>query len=107
MIGLDESLGVGDAGGLGGRWVVDDVPAEAGQFEIADLLVVARARLRELSCHAAHLHHRHAEAVGEHDGHLQDDAQLFADVDGGELLEALGAVTGLEEERVPGSDLGE
>ena len=37
----------------------------------------------------------HTERVRQHDGHLQDDAQLLADVDSGELLEALGAVAGL------------
>ena len=82
VVGLHQPLGVGDAGGLGGRVAVDDVAAEAGQLEVADLLGVAGARLGELAGDAADLHHRHAERVGEHDRHLQDDAQLLADVDG-------------------------
>ena len=45
VVRLHEPLGVGHAGRLGGRGVVDDVPAEAGQVEVADLLVVARAGL--------------------------------------------------------------
>ena len=81
--------------------------AEARQLDAADVLERRRARLRELAGDATDLHDRHAERVGQHDGHLQDDAQLLADVDGRELLEALGAVAGLEQERIAGGDLGE
>ena len=67
----------------------------------------ARAGLGELAGDAPDLHDRHAHRVRQHDGHLQDDAQLLPDVVGGELLERLGAVAGLEQERVAGGDLGE
>ncbi len=40
------------------------------------------------------------EAVGEHDGHLQDDFQLVADRVGREVVEGLCAVTGLEEKHL-------
>ena len=53
------------------------------------------------------LHHRHPGAVGEHDRHLQDDAELVADVVGAEVVEALGAIAGLEQKRPPGRDLGQ
>ena len=67
----------------------------------------ARAGLGELAGDAPDLHDRHAQRVRQHDRHLQDDAQLLPDVVGRELLEALGAVAGLEQERVAGGDLGE
>ena len=81
--------------------------AERRQLEVADGLGGRGAGLGELAGDAADLHDRHADGVGEHDGHLQDDAQLLSDVVGGELLEALGAVAGLEQEGVAGGDLGE
>ena len=70
-------------------------------------LEVGRAGLGELAGDAADLHDGNAHRVGEHDRHLEDDAQLLADVVGGEVLEALGAVAGLEQEGVAGRDLGE
>ena len=82
-------------------------PRKLGSSQVADLLEVAGAGLGELAGDAADLHHRHAERVGEHDRHLQDDAQLLADVDRGELLEALGAVAGLQQEGVAGGHLAE
>ncbi len=56
---------------------------------------------------AADLHDGHAGAVRQHDGHLEDDFELVADVVGGEVVEGLGAVAGLQDERSPGRDLGE
>ena len=40
------------------------------------------------------------ERVGEHDRHLQDDLELVADGVGGEGVERLGAVAGLQQERL-------
>jgi hypothetical protein len=57
-----------------------------------------RPGLGELAGDPAHLHHRHAGAVGEHHRHLEDDLELVADDVGGEVLEGLGAVAGLEQE---------
>ena len=107
VVRLHEPLGVRGACRLGGRGVVHDVPAEAGQLDAADHLVRRRPRLGELAGDAADLHHRHAERVREHDGHLQDDPQLLTDVHRRELLEALGAVAGLQQEGVAGRHLGE
>ena len=96
VVRLHQPLGVGNACGFSGGGVVHDVPTEAGQLHLADLLERRRARFGELASHAAYLHHGHAERIGEHHGHLQDDAQLFADVVGRELFEALGAIAGLQ-----------
>ena len=98
VVGLHQALGVGHPGGGGGRRVVHDVAAEAGQVDVADALGGRRPGLGELAGDAAHLHHGDAEGVGEHDRHLQDDLELLPDVDGRERLEALGAVAGLEQE---------
>ena len=53
------------------------------------------------------LDHRHAGAVGQHHGHLQDDLELVPDAVGGEVVERLGAVAGLEEEGLAGGHLGQ
>ena len=81
--------------------------AERRELLVADQLGERRPRLGELTGDPADLHDRHAHRVREHDRHLEDDAQLLADVVGGEVLEALGAVAGLEQERVAGGDLGQ
>ena len=107
VVRLHEPLGVGHAGGDVGPGAVDDVAAERRQVDVADPLGRAGPRLGELAGDAADLHDGHAQRVGQHDRHLQDDAQLLPDVDGGELLEALGAVAGLEQERVAGGDVAE
>ena len=80
-------------------------PRNDGDLEVADLLGVGRARLGELTGYPADLHDRDADRVGEHDGHLQDDLELLAEVVGRELFEALGAVACLEEERIAGRNL--
>ena len=107
VVRLHEALGVGRAGAGLEQRAVDDVAAERRQVDVADALGGAGAGLGELAGDAPDLHDRHAERVGQHDRHLEDDAQLLPDVVGRELLERLGAVAGLEEERVAGGDLGE
>ena len=107
MVGLHQPIGRRHAGRLGRGRVVDDVAAEARQVEVADPLEGRGARLGELAGDAPDLDDRHAERIGQHDRHLQDDAQLLADVDRRELLEALGAVAGLQQERVAGGDVAE
>ena len=47
------------------------------------------------------------ERVGEHDRHLEDDLQPVADAVGGEGVEGLGAVAGLEQEGPAVGDLAE
>ena len=104
VVGLHEPLRVGHAG-RGGRGLgVDDVAAEAGELGPVDELGGRRAGLGELAGDPSHLHHGHADRVGEHDRHLQDDLELLPDADGREVVEALRAVAGLEEEGVAGGD---
>ncbi len=107
MVRLHQPIRVRDPCGFGRVGVVDDVAPERREFEIADHFGGGGSGLRELAGDPADLHDRDADGVGEHDGHLEDDAQLLSDVVGGELLEALRAVAGLEEERVACGDPGE
>ena len=86
---------------------VDVVAAIGRQLDAVDLLDVGRARLGELAGHAADLHHRHAGAVGQHDRHLQQHAERVADVVGGEIDEALGAVAALQQEGLALGHLGQ
>ena len=82
-------------------------PRNDGRSTSPTALGGAGPGLGELPGDAPDLHDRHAQRVGQHDRHLQDDAQLLPDVVGRELLERLGAVAGLEQERVAGGDLGQ
>ena len=107
VVRLDEAVGVGDAGGHVEPGTVDDVPAERREVDVADALRRAGPRLGELPRDATDLDDRNAQGVGQHDGHLEDDAQLLPDVVGGELLERLGAVAGLQQEGPAGGDLGQ
>ena len=82
-------------------------PAERRELHAVDRLGVGRAGLGELAGDPAHLHDRDARAVAEHDRHLEDHLQAIADPVGGEGVEGLGAVTGLQQERPPVGDLRE
>ena len=117
MVALDHPLGVGDAGLERRRVVVDHVAAEDRDVAVGRVLDVARARLHELARDPADLQHRQRRAVGEHGRHLEQDLQPLADRDGRvrgaglgqalEVVERLGAVAGLEQERAARGDLGE
>ena len=107
VVGGQQAGRVGHPGGGRGQRVVDHVAAERRDDRVADGLGGRRAGLGELPGDPAHLHHRHAGAVGQHDRHLQDDLELVADGVGGEPVERLGAVAGLEQERLAGGHLGE
>ncbi len=107
VVGLQQSLRVGNPRRRGGQDVVDDVPAERRELEAVDRLGVGRARLGELARDPPHLHDRDPRAVAQHDRHLEDHLQAIADAVGGEGVEGLGTVAGLEEERTAACDLGE
>ena len=77
---------------------IDDVAAVARKLDVVLLLGRRGARLRELPGDAADLDHRLAAGVGQHDRHLQEDAEEIADIVGPVLGEALGAVAALEQE---------
>jgi hypothetical protein len=85
--------------------VVHRVAAVAGESGRA--LDVAAARLGVLARETTDLHDRDAGAVGEHDGHLQERADLAADPVGGVGREGLGAVAALQQERLAARDGGQ
>ena len=87
-----------------GREAVDHVAAVGLQPERVD---VGRARLGVLARDAGHLDHRHAGAVGQHDGHLQQRADVGADVRFGVVDERLGAVAALQQEGLAARDVGQ
>ncbi len=76
---------------------VDHVPAVRLQAQCVD---VGRPRLGVLAGDAGHLHHRHAGAVGQHHGHLQQGADVAADVGFGVVGERLRAVAALQQKRL-------
>jgi hypothetical protein len=57
-----------------------------------------------LSSDAANLHHRQGAGIGQHDRHLQEDAEEVPDVVGAVLGEALGAITALQQKSLTISD---
>ena len=91
---------IGDAGFGCEVRPVDDVTAIARQLLVALLLGRRGARFCELPGDAADFNDGLAAGVGQHDRHLQEDAEEVADVVGSMLGEALGAVAALEQEAV-------
>ncbi|CAB5057291.1 unannotated protein [freshwater metagenome] len=81
VIRLNETIRVGGSCGLGGCCIVDDVATERRQHQVANLLERRRPGFGELTGDPPHLHDGNTKGVGEYDGHLEDDAQLLADVD--------------------------
>ena len=106
MVGADEPLRVGDAGGLVEGEVVDHVAAEGGQRDALAGLDGGAAWLGVLPRHAPDLDDGHGRAVGQHRGHLQDRLDPVADVVGGGGREGLGAVAALEHEGLADGGLG-
>ena len=99
VVDLHEPLRVGDARGLGGEVeAVDGVAAVGRQGDAVAGLEVRGARLGVLAGEPAQLHDGHRRGVRQHDGHLQQHAQLVAGVVGGHAVEGLGAVAALEQE---------
>ena len=97
VVGVDQPAGIGLAGLGREARVVDDVAAERRELHALPGLGGRRAGFGELPGDAPHLDHRDAGAVGEHDGHLEDDPKLVPDGVGREL-EGLGAVTRLQQD---------
>ncbi len=111
-VGLDQPQRIGAARLFGEGDVVDDVAPIARQFLAVLLLRRRGARLGELAGDAADLHHRQRRRVGEHDRHLQEDAQEVANVVGADIIgarlgEALRAVAALQQETLAHGDLAE
>ncbi len=87
---------------------VDVVAAIGRQRDAVARLEIVGARLGELAGDAADLHDRHAGRIGQHDRHLQQDAEHVADIVGVEFGEALRAIAALQQESLafarPGPD---
>ena len=98
VVDLHEPLRVRDARGLVEVEAVDGVAAVGRQGDAVAGLEVRGARLGVLAGEPTQLHDRHGRGVGQHDGHLEQHAQLVAGVVGGDAGEGLGAVTALEQE---------
>jgi hypothetical protein len=107
VIAVEHPLRVGDAR-LGSRGVVvNHVTAERRDLLSPDQLRGLRPGLDELPRDPADLHDRQRGAVRQHGRHLQEDLQLLADRDRGEVVERLGAIARLKNERASVGDLGE
>ena len=106
VVGGEQATRVGPALVLGEADVVDDLAQERRQLGVALRLGRARPGLGELTGDPPHLHQRDPTRVGEHDRHLQDHPQLVADRVGGGI-ERLGAIPGLEQERLAARHLAE
>ena len=101
-VGADHAGRVVAAGFLGGLDAVDDVAAVVGQ---AVGVQVGRARLGVLAGDAGQLYDGHRRAVGQYCGHLQQGADVRADVGLGVGLEGLGTVAALQHERLAVGDV--
>ena len=107
VVDVDEPLRVGHPR-LGGEVeAVDRVAAVGRQRDALAGLEVGGARLGVLPGEPADLDHRHRRGVGQHDRHLEQHAQLVADVVGGDAGEGLGAVAAHEHERLAARDRGD
>ena len=98
-IGRDLAFGVGHAR-CGVKFnAIDDITAIAGQFNAVHCFGIGRARFSKLSCHAADFDDRQLGTIGQHNCHLQQDAECVADIVGVVFHKALSAVAALKQER--------
>jgi hypothetical protein len=98
VVRLEQTLRIVAAGLLGELVAVDDVSAERRQGDSVTGLHVGRTRFRELTGHAADLHHGHRSAVGEHGRHLQNRLHTGPDLVRLGSVEGFGAVAAGEDE---------
>ncbi|MNX99731.1 hypothetical protein D3C86_1321970 [compost metagenome] len=99
VIGLQQAFRVRHAAFFVETDAVDDVATVGGQGHAIDGFVVGRTRFGELPGHAPDLDHRAAGGKGHHDRHLQQHLEGVADFRRGELGEAFGAITALQQKR--------
>ena len=107
VVALNHPRGIGHPRLFRRQLRIDHVPEEGLEPDAAHLLGRRRARLHELAGDPAHLDDRQLRPEGQHGRHLQQDLQLLADRDRGEVLERLGAVARLEQERAALGDVRE
>ena len=100
LVAAQHQLGIGLPILAGEGEAVDQVPAIRRQRDLAAPLEVGGARLGILPGDATDPHHLLARAVDQDQAHLHEDLQLGRDALGVAVLEALGAVTALQQERV-------
>ena len=98
-ISLQQATRIGRAGRFRKFKIVDDVAAIYRQLDVAALFGVGRTGLGELPRDAPDLHNRRRARERQHHGHLQEHAEEIADVVGGMLGKALGAIAALQQER--------
>jgi hypothetical protein len=80
---------------------VDDVAAIGRERHTAPRFSVGGARLGILAGHAADTDDRPLQPVHQHQAHLQQDLQPLRDLVGLAVVERLGAVASLQQERAP------
>ncbi len=105
VVGGEQAGGIRRAGSQRRHVVIDDVAPETRHLRPAGDLGGRGAGLGELPGDASQLDDRHARAVGENHGHLQDDLELVPDRVGAEVGETLGAVAGMEEKGLARRDV--
>ena len=107
VVGAQQPVRVGRAVGRGEVEPVHRVAAVGGQLDPGAGLGRPGPGLGVLPGQPADLDDRHARAVGEHDGHLQDRLQLGPNPVRGRPGERLGAVAALQHERLAPGDRGQ
>jgi hypothetical protein len=107
VVGADDALWIGGAGGFVEIDGVNDVAAEAGEGRAVSRFVIAGAWLGELAGEAGDFYDGAAAGEGEDDGHLEEDFEEASNVVGAELGESFGAIAALEEEGAALGDFGE
>jgi len=102
LVAAQEQRRIRDALFAGEAGAVDEITAIGGETLAIALLRVVGARLGVLARHAADAHHRLLRRVHQHQARLQQDLQLGGDGLGATVVEALGAVSALEQEGLAG-----
>jgi hypothetical protein len=77
---------------------VDEIAAVARQRRAVARLGIGRTRLGVLAGETADAHHGQLQAMHEHEAHLQHDLEAVGDQRRGAVVEALRAITALQEE---------
>ena len=106
-VGVELTLGVGCARCRIEIDAVDDVAPVTRKLETVHCLGRSRARLGELPGDPADLHDRHGTREGEHQRHLQEDAERITDVVGRVFGESLGAIAALQQKGPAPRDVAE
>ncbi len=106
VIGRQETLRVGPASLGRGLLAVHQMSPERRDLLPVDELVGRGPGLGELPGDPAQLDDGQARPVHQDDGHLQEDLQAIADGGGPEVVERLGAIACLQQERPAGGHPG-